>query len=144
MRGSGRARLGSHRSFDGAAAGSPYSLGNSSAAAAASSAAAAAASGKPLPPVVLVVDEHPSTRSIISKWMGSAGYEEVSCATGAQAKEYLQQLILFEHTATVPLPDAALSTYPHHGGGAGLLMNGVRRPRKASICLLYTSPSPRD
>lgn len=40
-------------------------------------------------PTILVVDEHPSTRQIITKWMTSSKYTEISCASGAQAMDIL-------------------------------------------------------
>jgi CheY-like chemotaxis protein len=40
-------------------------------------------------PTILVVDEHPSTRQIITKWLTSSKYTEISCASGNQAMDIL-------------------------------------------------------
>ena len=43
----------------------------------------------PAHPTILVVDEHPSTRAIISKWLTNSKFTEISCATGDQAQSIL-------------------------------------------------------
>ena len=67
---------------------SPHNMSGRSLGVRASSRLTMGAASEPNP-TILVVDEHPSTRQIITKWLTSSKYTEISCASGNQAMDIL-------------------------------------------------------
>jgi putative two-component system response regulator len=53
---------------------------------------------------VLVVDDEPTMRSLVARWLGSAGYRPVEAASAAAAVDWLQQIDVHLVTMDITMP----------------------------------------
>ena len=82
---------------------------------------------------IVVVDDEPSIRELLVASLHFAGFEVETAASGSQAVDVIERVKPDLIVMDVMLPDIDGFTVTRR-----IRQNGIK------VCLLYTSPSPRD